>query len=238
MNMLKNKLENMKNVIDSNKLKFPEPLKLDLQFFAEPGDGDPQDPPTDPPNDPQDPTKKIELTEEELAKKIESESDKKLEKALQTARAKWEKEFQEKLEQEKKEAERLAKLSERERKEEELKKREEEIEKRLRELELKELKTDAIADLNNKGLPSEFADFLLADDAEKTLENINRFKETFDKAVNEAVKERLRQDTPPAGGGNIADKNPFSKEHFNLTEQAKMLKENPALAKQLQAQAK
>lgn len=41
------------------------------------------------------------------------------------------------------------------------------------------------------------------------------------------------RDTPP----NII-KNPWSKEHFNLTEQARILKENPELAKQLQAQAK
>lgn len=146
---------------------------------------------------------KLELTPEELQKKIESESDKKLEKALQTARAKWEKEFQEKLEQEKKEAERLAKLSEKERKEEELAKREQELEERLRQLELKELKADAVQDLNNKGLPSEFADFLLADNAENTLKNINAFKEAFDAAVNDAVKERLRQDTPEVGTGEV-----------------------------------
>lgn len=39
--------------------------------------------------------------------------------------------------------------------------------------------------------------------------------------------------TPPAG----YPKNPFSKEHFNLTLQAKILKEDPELAKQLKAQA-
>lgn len=38
--------------------------------------------------------------------------------------------------------------------------------------------------------------------------------------------------TPPAGV-----KNPWSKEHFNLTQQAKYLKEDPELAKQLKAQA-
>ena len=32
-------------------------------------------------------------------------------------------------------------------------------------------------------------------------------------------------------------KNPWSKEHFNLTEQARLLRENPELARQLQAQA-
>lgn len=38
--------------------------------------------------------------------------------------------------------------------------------------------------------------------------------------------------TPPAGV-----KNPWSKEHFNLTQQAQMLRDNPELAKQLKAQA-
>ncbi|MDF2790814.1 MAG: hypothetical protein K0S80_3915 [Neobacillus sp.] len=37
---------------------------------------------------------------------------------------------------------------------------------------------------------------------------------------------------PPAGV-----KNPWSKEHFNLTQQAKILKEDPVLAQQLKAQA-
>ncbi|MBZ4662775.1 MAG: hypothetical protein JG776_457 [Caloramator sp.] len=41
----------------------------------------------------------------------------------------------------------------------------------------------------------------------------------------------------PAGGANSAIKNPWSKETFNLTEQAKILKENPALAEQLKAAA-
>jgi hypothetical protein len=37
---------------------------------------------------------------------------------------------------------------------------------------------------------------------------------------------------PPSGG-----KNPFSKEHFNLTEQARLFKEDPEMYKQLKAQA-
>lgn len=35
---------------------------------------------------------------------------------------------------------------------------------------------------------------------------------------------------------SLGIKNPWSKEHFNLTEQARILKENPELAKQLQSQ--
>lgn len=41
----------------------------------------------------------------------------------------------------------------------------------------------------------------------------------------------------PAEGGEIqnGDKNPWSKDHFNLTEQGRILKENPELAAQMQA---
>lgn len=40
----------------------------------------------------------------------------------------------------------------------------------------------------------------------------------------------------PNGGSNIT-KNPFSKEHWNLTEQGKLLNENPELYEQMKAQA-
>ncbi|MGL5436599.1 MAG: phage scaffolding protein [Lachnospiraceae bacterium] len=41
----------------------------------------------------------------------------------------------------------------------------------------------------------------------------------------------------PAGGGNPPAKNPFAKESFNLTEQGKLLRDNPEQAKQLAAAA-
>lgn len=135
---------------------------------------------------------------------IDAQISKAVDTALKRQRAKLDQEIADRIENERKEAERLAKLSENERKDEEMKKREKDIADRLAELERKELKADAISDLNQKGLPSEFADFLLAEDAEKTLENINAFKEAFDKAVNEAVKEKLRQDTPKLGGNKLS----------------------------------
>ncbi len=181
---------------------------------------------------------KVELTAEELQKKIEAESDRKLAKALEKKQKEWESKQQEAIQAALEEKERLSKLSEKERKEEELSQREKDIEKRLREIELKELKADAVSDLADKGLPSDFADFLLADNAENTLANINNFKKAFDEAVNAKVKEALRQDTPPAGGGSITTKNPWSKEHRNLTEQARIMREDPELAKRMQLQAK
>jgi len=58
------------------------------------------------------------------------------------------------------------------------------------------------------------------------------------------IKEEYKDEfTPDVKGGNPYNKeknpsgikNPWSKEHFNLTEQGKLFKENPALATQLQA---
>lgn len=52
---------------------------------------------------------------------------------------------------------------------------------------------------------------------------------------------KFRGAKPPEGsdrGGGGGQKNPWSKEHFNLTEQGRILRENPELAKQLMAAAK
>lgn len=173
-------------------------LKLNLQNFADDPEGGGQD---EPPAD----LEKLELTADELQKKIEAESDRKLASALQKKRGEWESELQTKIDDALKEKDRLSKLSDKERKDEELSQREKDIAKRLAEIERKELKADAIADLTQKELPTSFADFLLAEDAESTLKNINDFKTAFDEAVNAAVKEKLRQETPIAGTGSFTN---------------------------------
>lgn len=178
-----------------------EPLKLNIQFFAEePGD-DPQKGGEPDPANKDKPTEPVTLTADELQKKIEAESDRKLASALKKKEDEWKTQQQAAIDAALAEKERLSKLSEKERKDEELSKREQELQDRMNEIQRKELKADAVADLSDKGLPSSFADFVLAEDAEKTLGNINKLKETFDAAVNEAVKGRLRQDDPKTGGG-------------------------------------
>src|SRR5699024_8987720 len=134
---------------------------------------------------------------------VDREVSKEVQSALDKREAKHKEEMQKAIEDAIAEKEHLSKLSEKERQEEQLSQREKEIAEREAEIARKELKADAIADLNDKGLPSEFADILLGEDAESTLENINTFKTTFDEAVNAAVKERLRQETPKTGGTNF-----------------------------------
>lgn len=180
-------------------LKEKGPLKLDLQFFAEEDTEESTD--NTQTEETEDSSEKVELTSEELQKKIEAESDRKLNSALEKKQKEWEQQQEQAIQKALEEKERLSKLSEKERKQEEMTKKEKELADREAEINRRILRSDAVDALQEKELPSTFADFLLADDAENTLNNINEFKKSFDEAVNAAVKEKLRQDTPKTGSG-------------------------------------
>ena len=103
------------------------------------------------------------------------------------------------------EAERLSKLSEKERAEEQAKLDKQEIEELRAKLAMKDLEDDTIKELKEQELDSDFLEFVIADDAEKTLEKIKRFKPLFDRAVNQAVDERVRGKSPQ-GTNNLRTK--------------------------------
>jgi len=198
-----------------------EPLRLNLQYFAE------EDPPSDPPADPpEDPPAKLELTQEELDKKIEAEADRKLSKSLEKKQKEWEKQFNERVKAERDEADKLAKLSQKERDDVEYQKKIDALTEREQALQKQELRVSVVNELNEKQLPSNFADFLLGVDADKTFENIGSFKKTFDEAIENKVNERLKGDPPKVGntGGEI------TKEQFNkmgYSEREKLFTEKP-----------
>lgn len=102
-------------------------------------------------------------------------------------------------------AERLSKLSEKERAEEQAKLDKQEIEELKAKLAMKDLEDDTIKELKDQDLDSDFLEFVIADDAEKTLEKIKRFKPLFDRAVNQAVDERVRGKSPQ-GTNNLRTK--------------------------------
>lgn len=170
-------------------------------------------------------TENTQEEEQENTTFTRSDVDREVSKAVQSAldkrEAKHKEEMQKAIEDAIAEKERLSKLSEKERQEEQLTQREKEIAEREAEIARKELKADAITDLNEKGLPSEFADILLGNDAETTLENINTFKTAFDSAVNAAVKEKLRQDTPKTGGASFGGTTPSVAE---LAQESRIIK--------------
>ena len=88
-----------------------------------------------------------------------------------------------------------------------------------------------------KKLPLDLVDFFIGENEEVTVKNLDKLEAIFASHVETLVTERLKGGsyTPPKGSGNSGGKNPFSKETFNLTEQGKMFKENPELAKTLMA---
>ncbi|UXH44450.1 DUF4355 domain-containing protein [Rossellomorea vietnamensis] len=179
-----------------------EPLKLNLQYFAESNE-----PPVDPPNPddpPNDPPAKVELSAEELQKKIEAESDRKLAKALDKKQKEWEIQLDQKLADAKKDAEQYAKLTQKEKEDADYKKRLEALDKRERELNTKQLRSEVETDLKDEGLPAGFAESLIKlENNEKIKEAVSSIKKEFDAAVNNAVKEMLRQDPPETGGSKV-----------------------------------
>lgn len=117
-----------------------------------------------------------------------------------------------------------------------------ELEKKLETMEKEKTKAELMAKytktLNEKKLPSELVNFIIADNEEVINENIGKFENMFKSTVDSLVQEKLKggEYVPPKGETTTL-KNPFSKEYFNLTEQARILKENPALASTLKASA-
>ncbi|WP_249260907.1 DUF4355 domain-containing protein [Virgibacillus pantothenticus] len=171
-----------------------KPLKMQLQFFAE-GDLDPKDPPeASPEDDPKgDPEEKETFTKSE----VDSRISKAVENAINKQRSKWEKEKQQAIEDAKKDAAEYAKMTEKEKQEADYEKRIKQLEQRERELNLKQLHSAVESDLKEDGLPTEFAESLIhLGDNEKIKEAIAGIKKQFDEAVNAAVKEKLRQNTP------------------------------------------
>lgn len=113
-----------------------------------------------------------------------------------------------------------------------------EIEKIQKDSIKKDLKNKALEIATNKKLPIELIDFLVSDNEENTVKNLEKLESVFSTSIEALVQERLKTGsyTPPKGDSSNVN-NPWSKEHFNLTEQGKIMRENPSLATQLMSQA-
>lgn len=127
----------------------------------------------------------------------QEEFEKALSERLKREREKADKERAEALKKEREEWERQAKLSEEERKAEERKRMEQETAQKLRDITLRENRADAREILQEKNISTELVDFVVDVDADKTRENIINLESAFTKAVEAAVADRLKGQTPP-----------------------------------------
>lgn len=174
-------------------------------------------------------------TEEEVQAMLQKETDRKTTKALETARSKWEAEYQAKLETEKSEAEKLAKMSEAERFEAELAKQKDAFESERAQFNREKLELQTVKELAAEGLPTEFSSYVLADSAETIKENIKTFKTKWQAEIEKAVDERLQGRTPKTANkpnGEIITKEQFSK--MGYAERLALYNSSPDLYEQLQ----
>ena len=100
--------------------------------------------------------------------------------------------WQKKTEEAKAEAERKAKLTEAEKLAEERK----EFEAMKKQFEYEQRVNSTTKVLASNNLPIEFADFLIAENDEATTQRVDLFKNAFNDALEKAVNERLRGNTP------------------------------------------
>jgi hypothetical protein len=122
-----------------------------------------------------------------------------------------------------------------------LRKLEEELEKERQARIKSELINKATTLATQKGLPVDLVAYFVGQDEESTTNNLTALENIWQQHLQKAVEEKFKESgrTPnPGGGGGSGQINPWKKETFNLTEQGRLLRENPELARQLMAQAK
>ena len=168
----------------------------------------------------QEPVKKEEktFTQEEVNKMIE--------KRLAREKAK--------AEQERLEAEELAKLSEAERQKKLFEKQVAEFEAERAEWQASRLKEETRNQLRERNMLSDFDEFVLGADAEATLDKLNRFETLLNKAVELAVNERLKGKAPKTSASGSSGE--MTKEQFrklNIVEKQALLASNPTLFTEL-----
>lgn len=183
-----------------------KPLKLNLQLFAEKQEDQ---------NTDTDVTKDIEtltLTPEELAKKIESEADRKLNSALKKKQDEFDAKLQEAIEKAKEEGKTYAQMTEEQRENAEFERKRKEFEEQRAQFERERLNLDIQADLQKREMPLEFADALvLLNDKEAITTTVAKLEEKWNQAINQKVKEALVQETPLAGTqARVAKVNEFA----------------------------
>lgn len=162
-----------------NKLLLP----LNLQFFAKNSEGGQENEPADTSTLSEDKQK------EEPKEKTFTRSD--IAKMLAAEKSKWEQEYEAKVEKERNEAARLAKLSEKDRQKALFDKEREDFEKEKENFRKEQLFVEKGKQLTAQGIPADFAHRITGETAEEILEDVKAFRAEWDKAVESKVNERL-----------------------------------------------
>ena len=164
-------------------------------------------------------------TEEEVQDLLQREGDRRVSSALKKQRQEYENKMAE--------AEKLKSMDEAQRKDYEYNQKLQELEKREREFTLAQNKLEATKVLANRGLPVEFVEYIVADDAETMMDNITIFERAFKAAVSDAVSKKISNPSPKTGA---TQQTGMTKEEFkklNVSQQAEIYRTNPKLYDQM-----
>lgn len=164
-------------------------------------------------------------TEAEVQALLQAEADRRVSSALK----KQQKAFESKMA----EADKLRSMDENQRREYEFNQKVAELEAKEREFAIAQNKLEATKVLSNRGLPVEFVDYVVADDADTMMSNITTFERAFKSAVADEVARKIATPTPKTG---TTKQTGMTREEFkklNLSQQAEIYRTNPELYKQM-----
>jgi hypothetical protein len=164
-------------------------------------------------------------TEAEVLDLVQKATDKRVTEAL--------KKQEHKLNQKLAESDKLRGMDEEQRKAYEFEQKLAEFEVEKKEFTRAQNLLEANKILANRGLPINFSNYIVADDAETMMENITTFETLFKAAVNDAVSIKIASPTPKSGAtGQVG----LTRESFikmSALEQGELYKTNPELYKTL-----
>lgn len=149
-------------------------------------------------------------------KDYQSEFDRRVAKAIETAKGKWQEDFNGTLETKIAEAQKLAKMTAEEKAKFEKEKAEKELQTRIAEVTRRELKAEAKEELQHDGFPAELAESLIYTDAESCKKSLEAVKTAFNAAVEKAVNDKLKGSVPKAGKGAVDFDSMTDEEYYNF----------------------
>ena len=169
------------------------PPKMNLQFFAEPAPEPTPDPEPVPAPEPAPEPQPQSFDDLLKNKDYQAEFDRRVQKALGTAKEKWTALMDDKLS----EAEKLAKMNKEEKAEYLRQKQEKVLKDREAAITRRELMAEAKNTLAEKKLPVGLAEVLNYADADSCNKSMAAVEKAFQEAVQAAVEEKLKGGTPP-----------------------------------------
>lgn len=159
------------------------------------------------------------FTAEEVAKLIQSETDKRVTAALKTQEKKYQKQLS------------LAQLDGDERAKAEKDNRIAELEEQLAKYQIEANKSELKSVLSSRGLSAEFADIInIGEDIEQAQANIDTLDKLFKAAVKAEIEKRLANNSPKGNGGGSTDEiTKESVKKMSMAELDKLATEKPEI---------